>query len=196
VEQSSWTSHRLIHTAATAQSCKFCHCPKCKLHEFLVPPPKYTYAQELKVLRAADGLLTVEKQPKRLFDRKWQCLDTDDCMHTSSVRAAKGGPEWHSCHAECVVGHHRLRCPALCKYVRMRMYMYVCALYMYVLQMHVHVLPEFQCMCDTRCDGCVGSATRTPCTRTIMALQCTSSKPSSKRSTSWKSTADYQRTPC
>ena len=53
----------------TAQSCKLCHCPKCRLHEPAVHPPKYAYAQELKVLRAADGLLTVEKHPKRLFNR-------------------------------------------------------------------------------------------------------------------------------
>jgi hypothetical protein len=64
----------------TAQSCKLCHCPKCRLHEPAVHPPKYAYAQELKVLRAADGLLTVEKHPKRLFNRNGRVWKpTDAC---------------------------------------------------------------------------------------------------------------------
>ena len=52
----------------TAQSCKLCHCPKCKLNEPVVCPPKYAHAQEVKVLRAADGLFP-EMGGKKLFDR-------------------------------------------------------------------------------------------------------------------------------
>jgi hypothetical protein len=39
------------------------------MNESVIHTPKYAYAQELKVLRAADGILTVEKHPKPLFNR-------------------------------------------------------------------------------------------------------------------------------
>ncbi len=63
----------------TAQSCKLCHCPKCKLNEPVVCPPKYAHAQELKVLRTADGLFP-EMAGKKLFDRNGSvchCVDTN-----------------------------------------------------------------------------------------------------------------------
>ena len=71
-----------------AQSCKLCHCPKDQLHLPVQHAPKYAYAQELKVLRAADG--TLNDKAGRLFNR--QCSDwkpTDGCSKAAYERQRK-----------------------------------------------------------------------------------------------------------
>jgi hypothetical protein len=71
-----------------AQSCKLCHCPKDQLHLPVQHAPKYAYAQELKVLRAADG--TLNDKAGRLFNRQgsdWK--PTDGCSKAAYERQRK-----------------------------------------------------------------------------------------------------------
>ena len=75
----------------TAQSCKQCHCPKDRLHEPAEFPPKYSYSQELKVLRAADGLLNNKTGP--LFRRQgsfWSPLTNNKAAYERQRKALNG----------------------------------------------------------------------------------------------------------
>ena len=106
----------------TAQSCKLCHCPKTRLNEPVIHPPKYAYAQELKVKRAADGI-TMDAGGKRLFDRdghEW--TPTDECSQAlyERQRAALNGT--HVMHNALwgITGFDVQQCVSVCMY----MYLY------------------------------------------------------------------------
>jgi hypothetical protein len=71
-----------------AQSCKLCHYPKDQLHLPVQHAPKYAHAQEVKVLRAADG--TLNDKAGRLFNRQgsnWK--PTDGCTKAAYERQRK-----------------------------------------------------------------------------------------------------------
>ena len=71
-----------------AQSCKLCHCPRDQLHLPAEHAPKYAHSQEVKVNRAADGMLN--DKARKLFDRqgsKWK--PTDECNKAAYERQRK-----------------------------------------------------------------------------------------------------------
>jgi hypothetical protein len=138
----------------TSQSCKLCHCPKSKLHEPAAHPPKYGRAQELKVLRAADGLLTVEKHPKRLFTRNGRVWKpTAECTQAlyERQREALNGTHIMQNALWGITGFDVQQCVSLSVCVCICMYVHcICMYYTCAACIEIRIITlsmYFVCMC-------------------------------------------------
>ena len=138
----------------TAQSCKLCHCPKCKLNDPAAHPPKYAYAQELKVLRAADGLLTMEKHPKRPFNRNGRVwTPTAACTQAlyERQRGALNGTHIMQNALWGITGFDVQQCVSMSVCVCICMYVHcICMYYTYAACIEIRIITSsmyFVCMC-------------------------------------------------
>ena len=81
----------------SAQSCKLCHCPKDKLDEPAEFAPKYAYSQEMKVNRAAYGLLN--DKAGCLFRRQgsfWSAVSDNKAAYERQRKALNGTHIMHN----------------------------------------------------------------------------------------------------
>jgi hypothetical protein len=141
-----------VYCCDTAQSCKLCNCPKCKLHEPVDHPPKYAYSQEMKVLRAADGYTT----GKRLFTRTGSVwTPTADCTQALYERTRQTLNGTHIMHnalwgvkcsdvQQCVSIRMCMYLECICMYLNVCVY--ICFVYVCILNVFACILCVFACI--------------------------------------------------
>jgi hypothetical protein len=148
----------------SAQSCKLCFCPKDKLHETNDHNPKYAYAQQRKVLAAADGKLDRAAGP--LFHRNGSVW-TPQCSKAAYEKQRKALSGTHIMPNALwgVRAFDVQQCVSICMYMYVFEYVYVCiCMYLYVFN-SILVCNDYECFYRP---------TRTRCTPMITVLQCIS----------------------